>query len=198
MSKSPLTAEQSHALLDILSHYEVYQEIEDFKKPTALEDYGPPFTQKPGQPSSSPSLQALVERFLLRLPGLKDASPTFWLDQCAPIITDLEKAELSESYDKGLIGIRKTLATAVSALIEYPVRGIFAGFRVPEEHDENKKYDRTKAEDLQNAFSDLMHHCVYGDSIDMLFKKAAETDKLEDHGDLVRASHEYIIIKYER
>lgn len=198
MSADALSPTQSHALLDILSHHEVYQEIQDFKEPSALSGYGPPFDAKPGQPSTSPSLQGLVERFLLRLPGLKDAPKAFWQEQCATIIADLEKAELSESYDKGLIGIRKTLATAVSALVEYPIRGVFAGFKVPEEHDPNQKYDRTKAEDLQGAFSDLMHQCVYGDMIDHLFKKSAETDKLEEHTDLVRAAHEYIIIKYVR
>jgi len=195
MSSDTLSPEQSHALLDILSHHEVYQEIQDFKLPTALNGYGPPFDAPSGKPSSSPSLQALVARVLLRLPGLKDAPKEFWHVQCANMITDLEKAELSESYDKGLIGIRKTLATAISALIEYPVRGVFAGFRVPEEHDANQRYDRNKAEDLQKAFSDLMHQCVYGDMINVLFKKCEETDKLEDHSDLVRAAHEYIIIK---
>jgi len=195
MSSESLSPEQSHALLDILSHHEVYQEIQDFKLPTALNGYGPPFDTPNGKPSSSPSLQALVARVLLRLPGLKDAPKEFWHVQCANIITDLEKAELSESYDKGLIGIRKTLATAISALVEYPVRGVFAGFRVPEEHDPDQRYDRNKAEDLQKAFSDLMHQCVYGDMINVLFKKCEETDKLEDHSDLVRAAHEYIIIK---
>jgi len=196
MSTDILTPEQSHALLDILSHHEVYQEIRDFREPNALNGYGPPFTAKPGQPSNFPSLQGLVSRFLLRLPGLKDAPEAFWHSQCASIVTDLEKADLSESYDKGLIGIRKTLATAISALIEYPVRGIFAGFKVPEEHDPNQTYDRTKAADLQGAFSELMHQCVYGDMLDEMFRMAGETDKLEDHTDLVRAAHEYIIIKY--
>lgn len=195
MSDSPLTPEQSHALLDILSHYEVYQEIRDFRYPDALNRYGPPFTAKPGQPSNFPSLQALVSRFILPIPGIKDAPEAFWHEQCATIINDLEKANLSESYDKGLIGIRKTLSTAISALIEYPVRGVFAGFKVPEEHDPNQKYDRNKAEDLQKAFNELMHQCVYGDMLDEMFRMTAVTDKLEDHTDLVRAAHEYIIIK---
>ena len=195
MASALLEPRQTHALLDILSHNEVYAEIEDFKYPGILDKYGPPFTSQKGSPSIVPSLQALVSRFLLTLPGLKDVDDAFWKERMASIIGGLEKANLSESYDKGHIGIRKTLATAISALIEYPVRGVYAGFDEPSEEDLNRRYDSSKAENLQRAFRDLMHQIVYGGMVDEMMKKIGETPKLSEHSQLVQAAHEYILVK---
>jgi len=193
MSDQKLTPDQAHALLDILSHEEVYSEIRDFRYPGTLSNYGPPFQAQNSRPSSCPSLQALVSKFLLPLPGLRDVSVDFWQSRIGTIIENLQKAELSESYDKGSIGIRKTLATAVSALIEYPVRGVFAGFQEPGE--DGRRYDKSNADDLQRAFRDLTHEAVYGDMVDKMFEQAAVTDKLSEHEAVVQAAHEYIIIK---
>jgi hypothetical protein len=113
-----LSASQTAALFDILSHDNTYAEIRDFKHPGSLKYYGPPFAVENGTPSTSPSLQSLVSKFLLNLPGLKDVSEDVWKIQIHEMIEELEKANLSESYDKGAVGSRKTLATAVSALIE--------------------------------------------------------------------------------
>ncbi|KAK6495847.1 hypothetical protein TWF481_002892 [Arthrobotrys musiformis] len=68
--------------------------------------------------SKSPLLQLLFSTFVVPIPGLKDISQDFWTKRVQPLIDDLAKANLSESYDKGSMGIRKTLATAISALIE--------------------------------------------------------------------------------
>lgn len=193
MSDQPLNADQAHALLDILSHEEVYSEIRDFRFPGTLSKYGPPFQASNNQPSSCPSLQSLVSKFLLNLPGLRDVSQDFWQKRIGTIIEDLQKAELSESYDKGSIGIRKTLSTAVSALVEYLVRGVFAGFQEPGE--DAKKYDKSNADDLQRAFRDFTHEAVYGDMIDKMFVQAEKTDKLSEHEPVVQAAHEYLIVK---
>jgi len=193
MPEHDLTPDQAHALLDVLSHEEVYAEIRDFRSPGILSHYGPPFQPQNKQASSCPSLQALVSKFLLTLPGLRDVSQDFWRHRVGTIIEDLQKAELSESYDKGSIGIRKTLSTAVSALVEYLVRGVFAGFQEP--GDNAKKYDKSNADDLQRAFRDFTHEAVYGDMVDDMFAQAAKTDKLSDHAPVVQAAHEYIIIK---
>lgn len=186
--------DQLHALLDILSHSEVYSEIRDFRRPGSLKHYGPPFSNS-SRSSSFPSLQILLSKFLLTLPGLRDVSAEFWNERIATIIEDLEKAELSESYDKGVVGIRKTLATAVSALIEYPVRGVYAGFDEPAPDADKRKYDVSDAEDLQLAFRDFMYRAVYGDVLEELFIMAGKTDKLSDHTPIVQATHEYIVVK---
>lgn len=193
MAEDKLSSEQASALLDILTHAETYSEIRDFREPGSLNHYGPPFTQEAGKSSASPALQALVSRFLLPLPGLRDLTSDFWKVQLQTIINDLEKADLSESYDKGLLGSRKTVATAISALIEYPVRGTFAGF--DKQENARHKYDLHSADDLLQSFRDFMQEAVYGDMLDKLVAKAAETDKLADHEPIVQAVHEYVLVK---
>ena len=188
-----LSSGQVAALFDILSHDNTYAEIRDFKHPGSLKYYGPPFAVATGTPSTSPSLQSLVSKFLLNLPGLKDVSEDVWKVQIHEIIEALETANLSESYDKGTIGSRKTLATAVSALIEYPVRGTAGGFSKLLEHDHH--YDFSNAGDLGRAFRNFMDGSIYGTTLEDLIKKTAETDKLADHEPLTQAVHEFILVK---
>ena len=188
-----LSPSQSAALFDILSHCDTYAEIRDFRFPGSLKHYGPPFTTEPTKVSTAPVLQTLVTRFLLTLPGLNNLHNDFWEVQCHDIIENFEKANLSESYDKGVIGSRKTLATAISALIEYPLRGMFGGFA--EVDTSNRHYDQTKADDLVQAFRDFMSESIYGTVLEDLVDKAAKTDKLEDHDSLTKAVHEFVLVK---
>jgi hypothetical protein len=195
MTPAKLQPDQNIALFDILSHAEVYSEIRNFRDPGTLGKYGPPFNHLSGEPSKSPALQALLSKFVLTLPGLRDVSNVFWQDRVFGIIENLEKAELSESFDKGHLGIRKTLATAASALIEYPARGIFGGFEKSIGDDGYHEYDLSNSEDLSQGFQDFVHQAVYGDVIDDLMTKAAETDKLSEHLPIVQAAHEFILVK---
>jgi PX-associated len=195
MTSTILDPNQNSALLDILSHAEVYSEIRDFREQGTLAKYGPPFDSLTGEISKSPSLQTLLSKFVLTLPGLRDVSRAFWQEHVYAIIEDFEKAELSESFDKGNLGIRKTLATAASVLIEYLVRGVFGGLEKLVGRDGYYEYDTTDSEDLSKGFRDFIHQAVYGDIIDDLMAKAAETDKLSEHLPVVQAAHEYILVK---
>ena len=188
-----LSPTQSAALLDVLSHYDTYAEICQFRFPGALTTYGPPFSHKKNQQSTAPALQALLSKFILVVPGLRDVPEEFWKVQIQTLIENLEKANLSESYDKGSVGSRKTLSTAVSALIEYPIRGTFGGFA--EVDDDNDKYDLTSAEELHRGFRNFVDQCIYGTVLEDLVKKAAETDKLEDHTNMIKAVHEFVLVK---
>ncbi|KAK5950284.1 hypothetical protein OHC33_008753 [Knufia fluminis] len=187
-----LTPAQSSALLDILTHYETYAEIREFRRSGVLDHYGPPFTKEAKTPSPTPALQALVSRFLLDIPGLRDVPEDFWTVQIHNIIEAMQEANLSESYDKGTVGSRRTLSTAVSSLIEYPVRGTFGGFA--EIDDPNDNYDLQSADDLSRGFRNFVDQCIYGTVLDDLVKKAAETDKLEEHGKLIKAVHEFVLV----
>jgi hypothetical protein len=189
----PLSSTQTAALFDILTHYDTYAQIREFRRPDSLADYGPPFAIHGSRPSTSPALQTLVSRYLLTLPGLNNLPEKWWNVQCHQIIQRLEEANLSESYDKGVIGSRKTLATAISALIEYPVRGTFAGF--PDLRDPEHNYDLTNAHDLRRAFRDFLNGCVYEDILDQMVQKTATTDELEDHPQLTKAVHEFVLVK---
>jgi hypothetical protein len=193
MMEKPLSPAQSAALFDILSHHNTYAEIRDFRTPGSLDQYGPPFKAEVGKPSTTPALQGLVSKFLLKLPGLRDVSEDFWKVQIQEIIQELEVANLSESYDKGIIGTRRTVATAISALIEYPVRGTAGGFSKVQ--DANHQYDLSKAEDLSRSFRNLMDEIIYGDILERLVEKTAETDKLADHEPLIQAAHEFLLVK---
>ncbi|KAF3185911.1 hypothetical protein TWF225_004891 [Orbilia oligospora] len=145
--------------------------------------------------SKSPILQTLFSTFIVPIPGLRDISQDFWSKRIQPLIDDLAKANLSESYDKGSMGIRKTLATAVSALIEYPARGLLGGMPGREiKPDPNRVYDVNHQQDLVDAWREFMRQVVYGDLLDRLFEKAAQSDDLQAHSDLVIAAHQHIVV----
>lgn len=188
-----LSQEQVTTLFDILSHNETYSEIEDFKSPNTIHEYGPPFQDD--KKSSTPILQSLLSKFILRLPGLRDVSPDFWKVRVESLIGELSAAELSESYDKGMLGMRKTLATAISALIEYPARGVLGGFPKDEAAFKQRDYDLTNGDDVLRGWQDFLQQLVYGDKWDALFSKAAETDDLTKHDSLTQAAHEFVVVK---
>lgn len=189
-----LTPAQNRALFDILTHRQTYHEIEGFKRPEAIDNYGPPFQDQRSQ-SDSPILQSLLSKFALTLPGLSQVKSTFWKTYIKDIVQELSKAELSESYDKGTLGIRKTIATAISALLEYPARGILGGLEQKGETGLKDKYDIENAADIVQAWQDCLHEIVYGDLLDELFEKAAQTHDLKEHRSGVQAMHEYIVVK---
>jgi hypothetical protein len=109
------------------------------------------------------------------------------------LIEELQLANLSESYDKGSVGTRKTLATAVSALIEYPVRGTTGG--IPKSENSSNKYDLANAEDLTKSFHDFLDGVVYGKLAEELVAQIAASDRLSDHTPVIQALHEYILVK---
>ncbi|KAK4998656.1 hypothetical protein LTR66_002160 [Elasticomyces elasticus] len=193
-NSAELSPEQATALFDILSHHETYAEIENFKYPGAIFLYGPPFELQGAEPSTSPILQTLLARFVLTLPGIRDAGDDFWRTRVQTIVEQLSAAELSESYDKGVLGIRKTLATAISALVEYPARGCLGGFPKQEQAMARKDYDKSKPDDVLEAWHNFLQQLVHGDLIDEMFKKAAETDDLSKHDGIVQAAHEYVAV----
>ena len=197
MATQALNPSRAHALLNILSHNEFYSEIEQFKYGNAIREYGPPFQNDPERPpTTSPSLQSLVTKVLLPLPGVKSVAANFWPGRVLPFISALSAANLSESYDKGSVGQRRTVSTAISTLLEYPNRGYFGGCPNPKSQSEPRQYDESSHTDTAAAFHDMVHGVVYGDTIDEVFRKTAETDKLSEHPPLTRAAHKFSILKY--
>lgn len=195
MSSPALTPPQAHALFDILTHHETYAEIVQFKDGPTIHAYGPPFKLAPGAKPESPILQMLLSKFALPLPGLRDVNREFWTERIQLLVQKLGEANLSESYDKGAVGSRKTLATAASVLIEYPARGVLGGFPRDTKDTKERQYDMSKAEDVMQGWDDFVQELVYGDLIDELFDIAAQTDKLEEHPPMVQAAHEYLLVK---
>jgi hypothetical protein len=199
-TEAPLTPAQTHALFDILIHHQLYAEIEGFKYPDTITTYGFPFRKDDGVQTTSPLLQSMFNKTLLRLPGLKSVSLEFWRDKIETIVQKMGEAELSESYDKGAIGSRKAMATAISSILEYVARGMLGGYSPKRSKKDTggkeEEYDVGNADDLLRAFDDTMREAIYGDLLEEAFRKTAATGKLEDHSQLVQATHEYIILKY--
>jgi len=197
-----LTSSQLHALFDILTHHETYAEVEKFKDGGTIAHYGFPFTRRDSDGtvsyatrSSTPLLADLLRSIVLPIPGVRDLPPGFWHTRFQGVLTKLSDAELSESYDKGALGTRKTLATAASVVHEAVSRGILGGIPSRPSRDLNVPYDKSKAADLVRAWDDAIHELVYGSLVDELFSCAAELLSLEEHSLAVQAAADYVIIQ---
>ncbi|CAG7559603.1 unnamed protein product [Fusarium equiseti] len=150
------------------------------------------------KPSTAPILHAMLTRFILKLPGIKDLPREFWSMRIQGLLMRLGEAELSESYDKGALGTRKVLATGSSGLLEMVSRGFLGGVKIthqPEKRDAKKvEYDRTKATDLIKAWDDVVEGLVYGDLVDEMFDQFSKTSDVESHSPVIGAAAEYAII----
>ncbi|KAK8221404.1 PX-associated-domain-containing protein [Phyllosticta capitalensis] len=193
MSSPQLSPAQAHALFDILTHQETYSEIELFKDPQAIHKYGYPFPKEQGQLCVAPIMHTLFSKFMLSFPGLCDVPVEFWSDRILSIMEKLAAGDLSESYDKGAIGLRKTMSTASSAILEYPAKGILGGYP-KKEVNTNRVYDMSQAADIMQGWEDFSQELIYGDMMDTLFDKVAETDDLTQHPVLIQVAHEYILV----
>ena len=186
-----LNPRQANALFDILTHHETYAEIQALKDPNIVSSFEVPGeSNKPGS-SASPLLQILLHRFIYVLPGLKDVSPDFWTN-IKNLVVALAEGNLSESYDKGSIGIRKTLSTATASIVEYVSRGCLGGYPKHAGQKE-RQYNNSDPDDVVGAWDEFLQQVIYNDMLDRMFAKASETDKLSDHEPLVQAAHEYAI-----
>lgn len=199
-----LDSTRLHALFDILTHHETYREAESFKYPHAVKDYGYPFNHDPSQPntptfnpkSASPLLQLLLTKCILPVPGLGDLPPDFWPTKFQGILTRLADADLSESYDKGAPGTRKTLATLASVIHEAITRGLLGGVgQCGEKVDLQKaEYDSTRAPELARAWDECVRELVHGDLADELFEHCASNEDFESHSPAVKAAADYAIL----
>lgn len=155
---------------------------------------------------TSPVLQTLFTRFVLPLPWLRDLPRDFWSVRIQGLLARLAEADLSESYDKGALGLRKTLATGVSAVVEMVGRGVLGGVKKrpdseTKKDESNKKkkeeeYDLEKAEDLERAWDDFIQQLVHGDLVAEMFEYMPKTDDLEAFSPTMRATAEYTILQY--
>ncbi|KAK5662310.1 hypothetical protein OQA88_8216 [Cercophora sp. LCS_1] len=194
---------QLHALFDLLTHHQTYTEVERFKNPSTIAHYGYPFALqhlKSDEPayeestSASPLLAELLNRIVLPVPGIRDLPPEFWHRRFQGVLTKLATAELSESYDKGALGTRKTLATAASVIHEAVSRGILGGITKRAGVDLGGSYNRSKAHDLARAWEDGVHELVYGSLVEELFECSATRVNLEEHSPAIQACADYIIL----
>jgi len=196
MASSLLSPTQLHALFDILTHHESYSEIQTLKNPEAIAKFGLPLQPENPSDSSSPLLQVLLQKFITVLPGIRDVPPDFWQSNITGLATALDSANLSESYDKGSIGIRKTLSTAIASIVEYVSRGVLGGYPKTAMKKDGR-YDTSNPDEVIAAWNQFLQQIIYGDMLEKMVAKAAKTDKLTDHESLVQAAHEYAFVMFE-
>ncbi|KAL7955074.1 hypothetical protein V8C34DRAFT_327517 [Trichoderma compactum] len=152
-----------------------------------------------GAESTSPLLQFMLTKLVLPLPGVRDLPAGFWNVRMQGLLARFAEAELSESYDKGAMGTRKTLATGASSVLEMVARGILGGVvRMTGEEEEKKtkkgEYDETKAEDLLRAFGDVLEDWAYGDLMGRLSGHVTATEDVESFSPAFKAAMNYAII----
>ncbi|PHH68646.1 hypothetical protein CDD80_7370 [Ophiocordyceps camponoti-rufipedis] len=104
-TKMALRPEQRRALFDILTHHQTYAEIQAFRRPETVTNYGFPISKsspdddddnkKKLGSGSAPVLQMLLTRFVLPLPGIRDLPGEFWslVDELIDHITETEDFE---------------------------------------------------------------------------------------------------------
>ncbi|OAA70125.1 hypothetical protein LEL_09941 [Akanthomyces lecanii RCEF 1005] len=159
----------------------------------------------PSDQSEMPILQLLMSTFVMQLPAISTLSGEFWEVRLRGLLSRFADARLSESYEKGTMGARKTLATGWSSVMEMLSRGMLGGVKprqqhehVPEENQEKeakqRKYDVAKGQDLTRAWEDVLDGLVYGDLVDELFAHMARQPELEEYSSAVNASSHYIVI----
>lgn len=109
----------------------------------------------------------------------------------------LGAADLSESYDKGAVGTRKTLATGASSIIEMLARATLGGFRNASHEPVPSSppvYNESNAQDLEKAWETFLEEGIYSDLIDKLFQHMTETDDLDAYSPTIKLAAEYVII----
>ena len=148
-----LSPVQAKALFDVLVHHQLHNEVSDFKHADTINHYGFPFIKTTDGPTTSPLLQALLNKFVLPLPGLNRIDRVFWETRVRGLMAALADGELSESYDKGAIGARRMLATAASSLLEYVAKGMLTGLpRQPRQPGHSAVYDVADVNDVIRAW----------------------------------------------
>jgi hypothetical protein len=187
MASLQLSPIQANALFDILTHYETYSEIESWKWPDGV-------WRKETRSSKSPLLRLMFKSFIMTLPGISTLPSDFWQNKIGSLIASLSEAGLSESFDKGYLGTRKTLSTAHSAIIENLARGYLGGCPGAHDFPSERRYDRSNAEDLKRAWNEAIHQAVYGNLIDELFDAFRSSEQIEDLSPMVQAALKHIFL----
>lgn len=195
-----LTPAELEALFDILTHAETFHEIRDLRYEANVARFGPPATplaQNPGL-SAFPLLQKIVSTVVS--PGF--LTPEGWQNLLS-LIQRLGVANLSDSYDKGFLGLRKTAATGLAANLESVARGFLAGRpRNPSVdlaalHEKTSQmYDRGDAEQLEKAWDDTVQGMLYGDLLDRIFDTVEATPELDAVPPVARAALDYFLMWY--
>lgn len=190
-----LTPAELEALFNILTHAQTWDEVRDLRYEQNLAKFGPPFTPANGGASPFPLLQQLTATMLS--PTL--FTPEGWAGQMA-LGQRLAAVNLSDSYDKGFVGLRKEAATGWAAGLESVLRGLLVGRARDPTVDlatlHTKTYDRSDAKAVEQAWDDCVQGLLYGDLLDRLFDNVKTSASLDDVPPVARAALDYLMVWY--
>lgn len=193
-NEAALTAPQLNALFDILTHNETFHEIREMRYEANVARFGPPFTPPQQGPSPFPMLQLMASKFI----GRSVFTEQGWADLLT-MAQRLCTANLSDSYDKGTMGLRKQGAAGMSSGLESVARGVLAG--APRNPNVNfatlntKQYDRKNAAHLEQAWEDAVQGMLYGDLLDRVFEAVQKSPDLDDVPPVARAALDYLMVR---
>lgn len=188
-----LTPTQLNALFDILTHTETFSEVRGLRYEAPVSCFGPPLTPLHAGTSPFPLLQLLMSKFI----GQSLYSEAGWADWLA-MVQRLCAANLSDSYDKAFLGLRKHAATGIAAALESVARGVLAG--APRDPHvklallNTKRYDKHSAEQLEQAWDDAVQGMLYGDLLDRVFDAVEASPDINDMPTVARTALDYFMI----
>ena len=148
------------ALCNALLHIQLEREFTSLKLPGTISAYGSPFDPEYISDEAatlavkSPFLNAMYHQFVFtdKLLAVRDAAPEFWRDEVQVLLERLAEQNLSDSYDKGKIGKRKSLGMACIVYLQTVARGML--YKLPV--FDRKKSTKVEA-DWEQFKSDLVH-----------------------------------------
>lgn len=192
ISDTPLEAAELEALLEVLTHHATFAEIQDMKYENLVENFGPPLTSfNESKPTAFPLFQGITEKFVPR-----DALTEEAWTSLAGLWQRLAAINLSDSYDKGIMGLRKSGATAASASVESIVRGALTGAPKRGLSSEKRTYDRKDAQHLEQAWDDAVEEMVYGDLLSRVVESIKTSPNIEDIPPVASAALDLLIIQW--
>ncbi|KAG8741469.1 hypothetical protein FRC10_002837 [Ceratobasidium sp. 414] len=200
MAKSPsdaLSPAQAHALFNFLTHTQTLAEMQSLKVPGRVSNSGPPFDPKLGPKVSDtpplPTLNYLLRRLALTLPGFQDVPLTVWSQDAQAILEGLAAQDLSDSFDKGSISKRKILGFAVVVIAEHAIRGALGGVPGQGRHQRTSKtdWDPNNPRDVLLAWDELIYGFAYGTQMEELVEWVTKTDDLTQLPSSLQAAHRF-------
>lgn len=192
LSLSPAELE---ALFNILTHAQVFDEVRNLRYEDNMGRFGPPLTSASAGATPFPLIQRIAA--VVVSPTLYSAEG--WAD-LLQLGQRLCAANLSDSYDKGYVGLRKNAATGLAAILESVARGFLVGQGRDSSVNlatlKDQKYNRSDAKDLEKGWEDAVQGMLYGDLLDRVFDQVKTTPELGDLPPVAKTALDYLLIWY--
>lgn len=129
------------------------------------------------------------------MPWIQDLKLEFWNEGVQELLTKLAECELPESYDQGVIGTRKTLAVAGSAVLEPLAKAWLTGYHVEEVEKPAESFDTENSNDLQRAWNQIVRETIYESLVDNLFQWFINSEAIEEMSPKITRAIDDVIIQ---